>query len=78
MTSPILQETGEIPVCPKCHAHHFPNESCKSSTEDTVPLCSLCVGNHPTTECPVLDPSQPWEQPELKAKKKRRPRGRRR
>ncbi|MBI3115077.1 MAG: hypothetical protein HYZ09_01115 [Candidatus Kerfeldbacteria bacterium] len=78
MTNQLLQETGDLPVCEKCHAKHYPHEACKSKVEDAVPICSLCVGNHPTEQCPVLQPGALWEQPEFKRKRRRRRGGRRR
>lgn len=81
----VLREAIAIPLCAKCHSKHFPHETCKKTGEDTVKLCSLCVGDHGTADCPVLDPGKSWEQPAAPVAqekqgrlRRRRRRGRRR
>lgn len=75
----VLRESIDIPVCPKCRGKHFPHEVCKNTGEDHVTICSLCIGPHATTDCPVLTPDAAWQPPDLPAKSShRRRRGGRR
>lgn len=78
--SDLLREAVTIPVCPNCRGKHFPHEPCRASAEDQVAICSICVGTHATTDCPVLTPEAAWTPPTLPVKQHRRRRrgGRRR
>ncbi len=75
--SDILQEVS-IPLCPKCSSKHFPHEACQTSAEEAVVLCSLCLGDHKTPDCPVLNPTVAWTPPDLPERKRHRRRLRRR